>query len=168
MIEIIDGVIPKTEKAAFLAPNCAIAGDVTLEQGTSVWYSAVLRADDSPIVVGEDSNIQDNATLHANEGYAIHIGREVSVGHNAIVHGATIGDRVIIGMNATVLDGAKIGDDCLIGAGALVTGGTVIPSGSLVMGVPARVVRPLSQEQLAMLRENAQEYIQLSVKYAKR
>ncbi len=167
MIEIIDGVTPQTEKAAFIAPTAVIVGDVRLERGVSVWYGAVLRSDDSPICIGEDSNIQDNATLHANGGCAIRIGREVSVGHNAIVHGATLGDRVIVGMHATVLDHAQVGSDCLIGAGAVVTEGMVIPDGSLVLGVPARVVRPLSSQQLALLRENAEEYRHLSALYTK-
>lgn len=167
MVETIDGKKPQVERAAYLAPTASIVGGVTLEQGVSVWYGAVLRADDSPIVVGQNSNIQDNATLHANDGHAIRIGKGVSVGHNAIVHGATVGDHVIVGMHATILDDAQIGDECIIGAGAVVTERMVVPSGSLVVGVPARVVRALSAEQRKKLRQNAEEYLKLSALYSK-
>lgn len=165
MIQSVNGASPQIDSTAYVVANASIIGDVTLEEGTSVWYGAVLRADDTPIHIGKNSNIQDNATLHAGGGHFIRIGEEVSVGHNAIVHGATIGDRVIVGMNSVILDFAQIGDDCLIGAGALVTGRTVIPSGSLVLGAPAKVVRPLTQEELQSLRDNAAEYLDLSELY---
>ncbi len=167
MFQSVNGASPKVDPTAYIVPNASIVGDVTLEEGTSVWYGAVLRADDTPIYIGKNSNIQDNATLHAGGGHFIRIGEEVSVGHNAIVHGATVGNRVIVGMNAVILDFAEIGDDCLIGAGALVTGKTVIPSGSLVLGVPAKVVRPLTEEELQSLRTNAEEYLELSELYRK-
>ena len=165
MIEHINGKLPQVEKAAFIAPSADIMGEVYLEEGASVWYGAVIRADDSPIYIGKNSNIQDNATLHANDGHAIRIGSGVSVGHNAIVHGATVGNDVIVGMHATVLDDAVVVDRCIIGAGALVPGGMVIPAGSLVLGLPAKVVRPLTEEQLEQLHTNADEYLTLSALY---
>ena len=165
MIECVNGKRPQVDPSVFVASTATVVGEVTLEEGVSVWYGAVVRSDDNPIYIGANSNIQDNATLHATGGNTIRIGRDVSVGHNAIVHGAILGDRVLVGMHATVLDNAQVGDDCLIGANALVTGGMVIPAGSLVVGVPARVVRKLTDEELLSLRENAEEYRELALRY---
>ena len=167
MVEIINGVVPDVENAAYIAPNAVVVGDVTLAEGTSVWYGAVIRCDGGcHITIGKNSNIQDNVTLHASDDQNIVIGEDVTVGHNAIVHCCQLGNRVLVGMHATVLDGAKIGDDCLIGAGALVTGGTVIPAGSLVLGAPAKVVRPLTEKQLKSLRLAAQEYVEQAAIYS--
>ncbi len=145
----------------FIAPTAAVVGDVTLGENVSIWYSAVLRGDEGAIKIGEDSNIQDNCTVHG----AVTVGRGVTVGHNAILHGCTVEDGALIGMGACVLDGAVIGKESLIGAGALVTGGTVIPPHSLVLGAPAKVKRALTEEEIASLSENAAHYVALIKKY---
>ena len=158
---------PADYGAAFAAENATIAGSVRLEKNSSVWYGAVLRADTGHIVIGEGSNVQDNAVLHTGPGLDVMVGRGVSIGHGAIVHGCTVGDRCLIGMHATILNGAVIGDGCLIAAGALVPEGTVIPAGSLVIGVPGKVVRPVSAEQAAGIKANEEEYLQLAEAHKK-
>ena len=164
---MINGHTPQVDKAAFVADNATLAGDVTLAENTSVWYGAVLRADTGRITVGAGSNVQDNAVLHTGPGLDVTIGRDVSIGHSAVVHGCTIGDDCLIGMHATVLNGAVIGAGCLIAAGALVTEGAVIPAGSLVVGVPGRVVRPVSLEQEKSIADNAEEYKELAAIHAR-
>lgn len=143
----------------FVAPNAAVIGRVTLQPNSSVWFSCVLRGDTDPIEVGEGSNIQDGAVIHADPGFPTHIGRNVTVGHNAMLHGCTIGDGSLVGIGAIVLNGAKIGKGCLIGANALVTEGTEIPDGSMVIGSPARVRRTLTAEQQLLLAHNADHYV---------
>ncbi len=142
---------PADYGAAFAAENATIAGSVRLEKNSSVWYGAVLRADTGRITIGENSNVQDNAVLHTGPGLDVTIGRGVSIGHGAIVHGCTVGDNCLIGMHATILNGAVIGAGSLIAAGALVPEGTVIPAGSLVIGVPGKVVRPVSAAQVLFI-----------------
>lgn len=154
----LDGRAPADHGAAFIAENATLAGSVTLEQDASVWYGAVLRADTGRIVVGAGSNVQDNAVLHTGPALDIVIGRGVSIGHSAVVHGCTIGDGCLIGMHATVMNGAVLGPGCLIAAGALVPENTVIPAGSLVVGMPGHVLRPVSPEQAAEIAENEAEY----------
>lgn len=161
----INGLAP-AGRAAFVAGNATLAGDVQLAEGCSVWYGAVLRADTGRIILGEDSNIQDNAVLHTGPALDVCIGRGVSVGHSAVVHGCTVGDGCLIGMHATVLNGAVIGPGCLIAAGALVPEGAVIPPGSLVVGVPGRVLRPVSPEQAASMAQNCREYRRLAALHA--
>ena len=158
----VDGRAPKVGAAAFVADNATLAGDVTLAEESSVWYGAVLRADTGRITVGAGSNVQDNAVLHTGPGLDVMVGRGVSIGHGAIVHGCTVGDRCLIGMHATILNGAVIGDGCLIAAGALVPENAVIPAGSLVMGVPGRVVKPVTAAQTAAIAKNEQEYRELA------
>jgi carbonic anhydrase/acetyltransferase-like protein (isoleucine patch superfamily) len=136
-----------------------VVGDVTLGDRSSVWYGAVLRGDINRIVVGHDSNVQDNAVLHLADDYPCLVGNWVTIGHSANVHACTIGDECLVGMGATVLDGAVVGEQCLIGAHALVTPGTVIPPGSMVLGSPAKVVRPLRPEERAGLKHWAQKYV---------
>lgn len=131
---------------------------VRLGRGVSVWYNAVLRGDEGAITIGEDTNIQDGAVLHAETT----VGRGCTVGHNAILHGCVIGDNVLIGMGAVVLDGARIGDNCLVGAGALVTGKTDAPAGSLLLGNPAKVVRALTEAEIQGNRESAREYLEFA------
>ena len=143
----------------FIAPNAAVIGDVLLKANSSVWFSAVIRADVEYIEVGEGANIQDGAVLHADPGGPCIIGPHVTVGHNAMVHGCTVGEGSLIGINAVVLDGAVIGKNCLIGAGALVTGGTEIPDNSLVLGAPAKVKATLSESQVAAMRSGASHYV---------
>lgn len=149
---------PKIAKTAHVAPSAAVIGDVTLGEQSSVWYNAVLRADNAAIVIGERSNIQDGCVLHVDEGCPIRIGDGVTVGHGAILHGCSIGDNALIGMGAILLNGAKIGANCIIGAGALVTQGMEIPDGSLAMGMPAQVRRPVTGEEIKGNLRSAEEY----------
>ena len=129
----------KIAEGARIAKQSVILGNVTIGRDSCVLYYAVLRGDDAPIVIGEETNIQENCTIHVSHNMPVHIGNNVTVGHNAVLHGCTIGDRTLIGMGSVILDGARIGNDCIIGAGSLVTKNTVIPDGSLVMGSPARI-----------------------------
>lgn len=150
---------PRIDASAFVADGARIVGGVTIEAGASVWYNAVLRADSAPIVVGAQSNVQDNVSVHVDDSHPALIGRRVSIGHNAVVHGCTIGDGSLIGMGAVILSGAVIGEGCLIAGGAVVLGGSDIPSGSLVAGVPAKVRRPLTDEEREGLIANAEIYL---------
>lgn len=146
------------DDSAWVAPSADLIGQVRLASGASVWFGAVIRADNTPILVGAGSNIQDGAMLHSDPGAPLTLGEEVTVGHHAILHGCTIGDRVLVGMGARVLNKAVIGDDCLIGAGALVTEGKHFPPGSLIVGAPATVRRALSPQEIASLQQSAQLY----------
>lgn len=161
----LNGLAP-AGSPAFAADSATLAGDVRLAAGSSVWYGAVLRADTGRIVIGEDSNVQDNAVLHTGPALDVRVGKGVSIGHSAVVHGCTVGDGCLIGMHATVLNSAVIGDGCLIAAGALVPEGAVIPPGSLVVGVPGRVLRPVSPEQRESIAENCREYLRLAALHA--
>jgi carbonic anhydrase/acetyltransferase-like protein (isoleucine patch superfamily) len=154
----IHGNTPDVERAAFLAPGAVLIGAVTLGEGTSVWYGCVLRADGGTITVGRDVNIQDGSILHADPGFPAVLGDRVSLGHGAIVHGATVEDDVLIGMRATVLNGARIGRGSLVAAGALVRPGTEVPPGSLVAGVPAVVRRPVTDEERTMIERTTPSY----------
>jgi carbonic anhydrase/acetyltransferase-like protein (isoleucine patch superfamily) len=151
--------------ARFVAPTAMVTGDVTLGEETGIWFGAVIRGDRDRIEIGAGSNIQDNAVVHTSRGYPARIGKEVSVGHGAILHGCTIGDRVLVGMGAIVMNGAVVGEDSIIAAGAVVTEGTVIPPGSVVMGVPAKVVKQATPVQRENIRKNAESYIELAKSY---
>jgi carbonic anhydrase/acetyltransferase-like protein (isoleucine patch superfamily) len=152
-------------KLNYIAPGAQVIGDVQLGENASVWHNAVVRADDRKIVIGAESNIQDNVTLHVETDRDIYIGRGVTVGHNAIVHGCTVGDNTVIGMGAIVMNGALIGENCIIGAGAVVTENQKVAAGSLVLGVPGKVVRTLTEEQIISNRENAAHYVKLAGEY---
>ncbi len=143
----------------FVAENAVVVGRVRLEHNVSIWYHAVLRGDNDLISVGENSNVQDLAVLHTDPGIPLTIGRNVTVGHKAMLHGCAVGDNSLIGINSVVLNGANIGRDCLVGANSLVAEGKQIPDGSLVLGSPARVVRQLTGEEKAMLLESAAAYV---------
>jgi carbonic anhydrase/acetyltransferase-like protein (isoleucine patch superfamily) len=149
----------------FLARGAVVTGDVTIGAGSSVWFNAVIRGDTEPVTIGAKSNIQDGAILHADPGFPCRIGDEVSVGHAAIVHGATIEARVIVGMHATVLNGAVVGENSIIGAGTLVKEGMNVPPGSLVVGVPGRVIRPTTEIDLQMIALTAHHYVESAVAY---
>jgi carbonic anhydrase/acetyltransferase-like protein (isoleucine patch superfamily) len=142
--------------AYYIAKNATVVGDVQLGKDVSIWYGAVLRGDSGCICIGDGSNVQDNAVLHEK----ITIGKNCTIGHGAIVHGCTIGDNCIVGMGAIVLDGAVIGENCMIGAGALVTGKMNAPAGSLILGNPAKVVKELTEEQIAHNLYNAEHYVE--------
>jgi carbonic anhydrase/acetyltransferase-like protein (isoleucine patch superfamily) len=162
MIHRIGGKTPKTGGAAFIAWNAEIAGDVTLGERTSVWFSATLRADLASIAIGDGTNIQDGATLHVDAGFPLSLGTGVTVGHNAVLHGCTVGDDTLIGMGAVVLSGAVIGEQCIVGAGALVTEGKRFPPRSIIIGSPARSLRTVDEALLEKIRENGREYVRLA------
>lgn len=149
----------------FVADNAAVIGNVTLEDEVSIWFNVVIRADNEPMLIGARSNIQDGSVLHSDEGYPLIIGKDVTVGHKAMIHGCTIGDGSLIGINAVVLNGARIGRGCLIGAGALITEGMDVPDGSLVLGAPGKVKRTLSDEQRAGLLASAAHYVANGQRY---
>ena len=153
------------EDEYWIAPNATVIGDVILRPGASIWWSAVVRGDNEPITIGEDSNIQDGSVLHADAGMPLVLGRNVTVGHQVMLHGCTIGDESLIGIGAVVLNGAKIGKHCLVGAGALVTEGKEFPDGSMIIGSPAKAVRELTPEQIEGLRQSAQHYIDNARRY---
>ncbi|MFF4119230.1 gamma carbonic anhydrase family protein [Streptomyces sp. NPDC001714] len=158
----IGGREPRIEADVFVAPTASVIGDVTLEAGASVWYGAVVRGDVERITVGARANVQDNVTLHADPGFPVRVGERVSIGHNAVVHGATVEDDCLIGMGATVLNGAVIGAGSLVAAQALVPQGMVVPPGSLVAGVPAKVRRELSREEREGVTLNGTFYAELA------
>jgi len=149
---------PSLGKHVFICKGATVVGDVTLGEHASVWYGAVLRADINRIVVGNYSNVQDNAVLHLSDELPCIIGDYVTVGHAAVIHGATVANESLIGMGAVILDGAEIGEQCIVGARSLVTPGTKIPAGSMVMGSPAKVVRPLKPEEREGLKYWAEKY----------
>lgn len=149
---------PQIADSAFVAPNATLAGSVVLEEGASVWYGAVLRADNEPIVIGPRSNVQDNCAFHVDRGSPVTLGEGVSVGHGAIIHGATVGDHVLVGMGSIIMNGAVIGEESLIAAGALVPEGMEVPPRSLVAGVPGKVRRELGDDEVARLHRNAASY----------
>ena len=154
---------PSFDETVLVCPGAAIVGNVTLGKNVSVWYNAVLRGDEGTITVGENTNIQDCAVLHEET----HVGAGCTIGHGAIVHGCTVGDNVLIGMGDTVLSGAKIGNNCIVGAGALVTGKMDAPAGSMLLGSPAKVIRPLTEAEIEGVRESARGYCQLAEEYRK-
>jgi carbonic anhydrase/acetyltransferase-like protein (isoleucine patch superfamily) len=162
----IAGQRPFIAEDAWVAPSADLIGDVHLAALASVWFGAVIRADNTAITVGARSNIQDGAMLHSDPGAPCTVGEDVTVGHHAILHGCTIGDRTLIGMGAIVLNRAVIGEDCLVGAGALVTEGKVFPSGYLIVGSPAKAIRPLDDMQKAMLKMSAALYASKQREYA--
>jgi carbonic anhydrase/acetyltransferase-like protein (isoleucine patch superfamily) len=154
----IDGKTPQIPDTSWAAPSADLIGDVQLGTQVGIWFGAVIRADNTPIIVGDRTNVQEGCMLHSDPGIPLAIGVDCTIGHHAILHGCTIGNRVLVGMGATVLNNAVIGDDCLVGAGALVTEGKAFPPGSLIMGVPAKVVRELPPETVAALKTSAAEY----------
>lgn len=157
---------PDTGRALFVAANATVCGDVALGAQSSVFYGVVLRGDIQEIRVGEGTNLQDNVVVHLADDFGAYIGNWCTVGHAAVVHACTIGDECLIGMGAVILDGAVIGDRCIVGAHALVTAGTVVPPGSLVYGSPARVVRPLREEERNGLKAWAEKYVEVARAHA--
>jgi carbonic anhydrase/acetyltransferase-like protein (isoleucine patch superfamily) len=151
---------PEIQDGVYVAETADVIGQVTLKRGASVWYQAVLRGDTDHLEVGEESNIQDGAVLHADPGFPLRVGKGVTVGHQAMLHGCTIGDGSLIGIQAVILNGAVIGENCLVGAGAVVKEGAEFPPNSLIVGAPARVVRELPEEAIAGLRKNAEGYVE--------
>jgi carbonic anhydrase/acetyltransferase-like protein (isoleucine patch superfamily) len=156
----LDGVAPALPASGncYIAPGARLIGNVTLAEEVGIWFNAVLRGDNEPIVIGPGSNVQDGCVLHTDPGFPMTIGADVTVGHCAVLHGCTIGDGTLIGMGAVVLNGARIGTGCLIGANALVTEGREIPDHSMAVGQPARVIRPVDAALAAELRRAAEIY----------
>ena len=170
---MIDGIMTENlsyrkelvDPSVYIAPGAVVLGDVTIGANSSIWFQAVLRGDTAPIQIGERTNIQDGCILHADPGYPCMIGSEVSLGHGAIVHGATVGDEVLIGMRAVVMNGAQIGRGSLVAVGAVVLEGTVIPPGSVVMGMPGKVKRQVTPEDLERIRHAALHYVDNGQRY---
>lgn len=164
-IYAFDGLRPHLHDSVYIAEDATVIGQVSLAQGSSVWPQAVLRADNEPIEIGAGSNVQEGAVLHTDPGFALHVGLEVTIGHQAMLHGCTVGDGSLIGIQAVILNGAVIGRNCLVGAGAVVTEGKVFPDNSLILGAPAKVVRELDEQAIAALRANARHYIEHAQRY---
>jgi carbonic anhydrase/acetyltransferase-like protein (isoleucine patch superfamily) len=154
----LDGAAPEIAADAFVAPGARLVGRVVLRPQSSVWFNAVLRGDNEPVVVGEGSNVQDCCVLHTDMGYPLAIGAGCTIGHSVILHGCTIGDGTLVGMGAAVMNGARIGPDSLVGAGALVTEMKEFPPGALVIGRPAKVARMLTEAEIEGLRTSAERY----------
>ncbi len=161
----LDDLSPAIHESAWVADNAQVIGRVTLAEDCNVWFGVVIRGDTDTITVGRGSNIQDNSVLHADPGMPLNIGENVTVGHQVMLHGCTIGDGSLIGIQAVVLNGAKIGKNCLVGAGSLVTEGKEFPDGSVIVGSPAKAVRQLSAEQIEGLKMNAKHYIDNARRY---
>ncbi|CCQ95213.1 conserved hypothetical protein [[Clostridium] ultunense Esp] len=165
MIKKLKGIEPNIHKDTFIADTALVIGDVNIGEGTSIWYGAVLRGDIENITIGKFSNIQDNVTVHTETDIPTKVGDYTVVGHNAIVHGCTVGDNCLIGMGAIIMNRAVIGENCVIGAGTVVTEGKNIPPNTLVMGVPGRVVRQVTDEEIEAIRKNALRYNRLYKKH---
>ena len=158
----IEPVIPKS---CWIADTATVRGKVTLGENVSVWFGVVIRGDEDFVTIGDGSNVQDGAVLHVGSGYPCIVGRDVTIGHRAIVHGCTIEDGVMIGMGSIVLDGARVELGAVVGAGAVVPPGMVVPSGTLALGVPAKVMGPLNERQQAMARTAADHYVERKEEY---
>ena len=156
------GTPPKIHKEAWIAPGAVVIGDVEIGKDSSVWYQTVIRADIQSVRIGEGTNIQDGSVIHLASDIGVKVGNFVTVGHKAMLHACEVGDEVLVGMGAIVMDGAVIGDRCIIAAGSLVTGGTRVPAGSLVMGSPGRVVKTLTEEEQNSIKNWADKYIEVT------
>src|SRR3954447_3327833 len=156
------GRTPDISRATFVAANATVLGDVTLGQNSSVWYGCVLRGDINSIVIGDGTNVQDGTIVHLADDHGVRVGNYTTIGHAAIIHACDIGHECLIGMGATILDGATIGDHCIVGANALVTQRFVAPPGSMILGAPAKVIRPLTDAEKSGLRQWAEKYISVA------
>ena len=157
-IYALNGSHPQLHEDTWVAPDANVIGNVVIEEGASIWFGSTLRGDNEPIIVGEGTNVQEDCVFHTDPGAPMTIGRDCTIGHKVMLHGCTLGNNVLIGMGAIVLNNAKIGDNCLIGAGALITERTEIPPGSLVLGAPGKVVRQLDGDAIARLSLTAKKY----------
>lgn len=165
MIYQLGKLVPKLAGNNFIAPNATLIGNVELKSKASIWFNVVIRADLAKVTIGENANIQDGSILHVDEGFPMSIGNNVTIGHKVMLHGCTIGDESLIGMNAVVLNGAKIGKNCLIGANSLVTENMVVPDGHLVLGSPAKIIKPLDEKTKAMFIASAAHYVENGQRY---
>lgn len=164
MIKSFEGIEPTIDDSAFVAETADIIGNVTIKENASIWYKAVLRGDDGKVIVGENSNVQDGTIVHCGENEPTIIGNNVTIGHAAIIHGCKIGNNSLIGMGSTILDNAEIGEFTMVGAGSLVTG-KKFPSGVLLLGSPAKVVRELTEEEKLSLKKSALHYVEMGKKH---
>ena len=155
-----NGKSPLIDESVFVAPGAYLIGDVQIGKDSTVWFNAVIRADDGPIIIGERCSIQDNSTIHLYEGFPVVIKDDVTIGHNVILHGCKVGNRSIVGMGSTLLDNVEVGEECIIGANTLLAGGIKIPPRSLVLGSPGKVVRQLTDKDLQMLQMSSEHYVQ--------
>ena len=165
IIDLGDKKLKTADDNFWIAPNASVIGDVNLERDASIWFNAILRADNEPITIGEGSNVQDGAIIHTDPGYACNIGKKVTVGHMAMLHGCSIGDGSLIGIGSVVLNGAKIGKNCIIGSKALVTEGMDVPDGSMVLGIPGKIKKTLTKEEQSVVPLGADHYIDNYKKY---
>ena len=156
---------PKIAASAYVAPTAVVIGTVELAEHSSVWFGAVLRGDNDPIRIGRNSNVQDGSILHTDVGQPLTVGENVTIGHQVMLHGCTVGDGSLIGIQAVVLNGAVIGRNCIVGAGAIVTERKEFPDGSMILGAPARLVRPLRPDEIARLRDNAEVYVRRAAQF---
>ena len=162
----LDALTPRLADTAWVADSAQVIGNVDLAEGVSVWFGAVLRGDNEPMRIGRNSNVQDGSMLHSDPGSPLTLGEGVTVGHQVMLHGCSVGDGSLIGIKAVVLNGAKIGKNCLVGAGALVTEGKEFPDGSMILGSPANVVRQLTPEQIEGMQRAAAHYVSNARRYA--
>ena len=167
MIHSFNGNKPEIKENVFIAEGSKVIGNVVIEQGASIWFNTIVRGDLDSIKINKNTNIQENSTLHVDQDIPLNIGKNVTVGHGAILHGCSIQDNCIIGMGATILNKAVIGKNTIIGAGALIPENKKIPAGSLVLGVPGKVIRELNDEEIKEIRESADHYQELASKYRK-
>ena len=165
IIDLGDKKLKTADDNFWIAPNASVIGEVNLERDASIWFNAILRADNEPIIIGEGSNVQDGAIIHTDPGYACNIGKKVTVGHMAMLHGCSIGDGSLIGIGSVVLNGAKIGKNCIIGSKALVTEGMEVPDGSMVLGIPGKIKKTLTEEEQSIVPLGADHYIDNYKKY---
>jgi carbonic anhydrase/acetyltransferase-like protein (isoleucine patch superfamily) len=162
-----NGKTPKIGKDVFIAEGAVVIGDVTIGDGSSIWFNAVVRGDFAPIIIGRLTSIQDNCTLHCERGFETRVGDNVVMGHGAIVHSARVGDNCLVGMNCVVLDDAEIGDGSIVGAGAVVGPGKKFPPRSLVVGVPAKVVRQIGEDEVSFIKQQSERYLGYAREYLK-
>ena len=160
MIYQIDNSKPVFDETNFIAPNATVIGNVILEEDASVWFNVVIRGDNDPIVIGEKSNVQDGSVLHTDPGAPLNIGQGVTVGHKVMLHGCTISNNSLIGINSTILNHAKIRENSIVGANSLITEGKEFPENSLIMGSPAKLIRELTQQEILMIKMSAESYVQ--------
>jgi len=161
----LDTLTPRIHDTAYVADSAEVIGNVELAEGASIWFGAILRGDNDVMTIGKNSNVQDGSMLHSDPGFPLTLGENVTIGHQVMLHGCTIGDGSLVGIKAVVLNGARIGKNCLVGAGALVTEGKEFPDGSMIIGSPAKVVRELTPEQIAGVSRAAKHYVDNAKRY---
>ena len=161
----LDTLTPRIHDTAYVADSAEVIGNVELAEGASIWFGAILRGDNDVMTIGKNSNVQDGSMLHSDPGFPLTLGENVTIGHQVMLHGCTIGDGSLVGIKAVVLNGARIGKNCLVGAGALVTEGKEFPDGSMIIGSPAKVVRELTPEQIAGVSRAAKHYVENAKRY---